>query len=169
MKAINCFDIWDYSWDYDQLNHFTNDFIKGNIDLIDILNGLEFTNTEGEDPDSGISFNPEHDYQYGYVPIDMLYVELTELNKNLLSPLFNNIHVYSDVFFGWTGENNIDLLKIVKISPYLGYGVVHYNERGFYISDSELYTCSTHWIDRPFYISPWIYHYYEEGPSELPF
>ncbi|EHO05377.1 hypothetical protein HMPREF9714_03315 [Myroides odoratimimus CCUG 12901] len=176
METTSCFDIWDYSLYHDQLKHFTSDFIKGNIDLIAILNSLEFTNTEGENPDSGVYSNPEHDYLYGYVQTDMLYIELTELNKNLLSPLFNNINIYSEMFPGWTGENNIDLLKVIKISPDLGYGVVHYNESGFYISGPDLYVCSTHYIDFPDYVSPWMfvnptlgYHYYEEGPSELPF
>ncbi|EKB02363.1 hypothetical protein HMPREF9711_03148 [Myroides odoratimimus CCUG 3837] len=160
MKRVECFDIWNYSWFYNQLNYFTSDFIKGNIDLIKILNGLEFTNTEGQNPDSGILFNLLHGRLDAYFQIEMLYVELTELNDTLLSSLFNNINSYSDMFTGWTGvQHNIDLLHVIEIAPYLGYGVVHYNENGFYISNSETYRCSNHFEEWYDHIPYWIYPY----------
>lgn len=129
----------------DFVDHLTYSFLNGKIDIITILNSLQFTKIDEWNPESGISCREEYCHYHGSVNgiIEMLYVELTPINIKLLSPLFINLNASSNIYPGWTGlSKNIDLLYVIEIAPYLGYGVIHYEKGKFLISNPELYSCT---------------------------
>ncbi|EHO13829.1 hypothetical protein [Myroides odoratimimus] len=169
--------IRDYS---DHLNDkrkfYSEEFIKGNLDIVAILNNLEFTNCWSDNPESFLYWYNEQDYCKDYVSgkITACYIELTANNKELLSPIFKDINDYTDLNPGWTGSNSIDLMGVLWSAIYLGYGVIHCHKYLFFISPPEYYTC----VEGDKYPHPRVYvhdvTYYscESDPSkepELPF